>query len=708
MTASGHMTIWMHLRNAREVIAGLRQTETATRILGSSTDRLAQKLERAGRRTFLMNQALFTLRRYSYMATLAFTALGVAVVKWGFDYNNQFQIATVAFKQFGLSARQAAVEANFLFKRIAAPSPFLFQDIALSARRLLSVGFDLKTVNTTLVSITNALTAFGVTSGAALSRATLALMHMQLVGRVTGQALYQLNRDNIPLTEALRVELGLTADQLRNISALGIPAGVAIQALNKYLHETPRFANAALNFSMKTWSGIISTTRDYVARFLGHIEKPLFDRMQKRAATFLRWLTGAGQRGFDRGGIAGMFATFSPGLARGWNILTDLLSNLWKILVNGVIPAFRYVAAVALPALALALAPTILALRFLARHTLLAKIFFGLLAIEVAALTIVMAAQLPIQAILLGRMILMNTLQRIAIALSLARLVVERDTNKQIIASTLVMTRGGRVLRSILLLRKAEIGLMIGQILYTTRLGAALQLMWRGMAVGKFAQASYGFKTLEGRILRMRIALRAGLIPALRTALAIMWEMAAPLLLNPWTWIALAVIGIGILYWKWEKFRKSVNAFFRFMWDHPLLSVFMPVIPALKIILGMLQRIANLIRAIRHPGSLIPHPSLPHGARGWLNLLNPLPFGIPGLASGGFVSRGGLALVGENGPELAQMPTGARVSPISRGVGFPDLSNFRFEITVHNVTELDGQKLAENMSKHRLDGRARR
>src|SRR4051812_30267707 len=418
MSADGRVTIWMRLRNAREVVAGLRRTAVETGVLGSSVDRLAKHMERAGRRTFFMNQMLFTLRRYSYMATLAFTAGAVAIAKWGFDYNSQVQIATVAFHQFGLSAREAKAEVNFLFRRIAAPSPFQLKDLALGARRLMAFGLDVKETKATLLGITNALTAFGITTGAALSRATLALGHMLLVGRVTGQALYQLNRDNIPLTEALRVELGLTGDQLRNVSKLGIPAGVAIKALNKYLSETPRFHNAALVFSTRTWAGIISTTRDYMAQFVGVIEKPLFVKSQERARSFLKWLTSARVNAYARrGDISGVIGTFSPGLAMGWRTLELYMRAAWRTLVDGVIPAFLMVAHVLGPLIIGTLFLWGKGFEFLSHHTLIAKIFFGLLAAEVGILALRFAILLPLQTALMIRMITWNTLQKIAIAL---------------------------------------------------------------------------------------------------------------------------------------------------------------------------------------------------------------------------------------------------------------------------------------------------
>lgn len=46
--------------------------------------------------------------------------------------------------------------------------------------------------------------------------------------------------------------------------------------------------------------------------------------------------------------------------------------------------------------------------------------------------------------------------------------------------------------------------------------------------------------------------------------------------------------------------------------------------------------------------------------------IDPIP-GIPGLARGGNLLRGGMALIGERGPELLNLPSGAQVAPLGRG-----------------------------------------
>ena len=61
---------------------------------------------------------------------------------------------------------------------------------------------------------------------------------------------------------------------------------------------------------------------------------------------------------------------------------------------------------------------------------------------------------------------------------------------------------------------------------------------------------------------------------------------------------------------------------------------------------------------------------------------------IPGMALGGTIERSGLAMVGERGPELLNLPRGASVTPNGQGV----VINI---IEPHLFNEDDGQKLAE-------------
>ena len=88
-------------------------------------------------------------------------------------------------------------------------------------------------------------------------------------------------------------------------------------------------------------------------------------------------------------------------------------------------------------------------------------------------------------------------------------------------------------------------------------------------------------------------------------------------------------------------------------------------------------------KALDWAGSQFPFNLLPGGVKGQF------PFNlIPGMAAGGTVGRSGFAMVGENGPELLNLPRGATVTPNGQGVTI----NI---IEPHLFNENDGQRLAE-------------
>lgn len=712
MAADGKLTIWMRLRNAQQVIAGLKATAVQTGLLGTATDRLARHLERASRRTWIMNQALFTLRRYAYMTTLALTA-GIAVVaKWGFDYNAQVQEARIAFAKFGLTQTQVTDEIQKLY-RIAAISPFLFTDITRTGRRFLAFGMNIHDTNRTVRNLADSLVALGVATPAALNRASLALAHMMSLGRVTGQIIYQLARDNVPIIQALETELGLTGDQLRNVARLGIPASVAINALNKYIEDTPKFHGAALLFATKTWRGIITTSRDYMAQFMGAIEKPLFTKLQKEARRFLFWITDPRvNRLAAKGDILGVIGTFSPHLAMLVGLLFQNLRAVWQVLVNGVIPAFMYMVGVVGPPLYAILWVITQAMGFLGDHAWITRVFFALLALELGVMAARFLILLPLQATMLAWYIAYNTVQKISIALGIARLIILKDETGAVILQTVVLTKFGKVLKLIVLLRFREAAAMV--------LTNKMWRLWTALTVGSIRGAKGQFTALsklEIMVLKMRRGVIA-LTLATKGYILALWGATRAMILflftNPVGWAILLAGALVVLYWKWARFRNIVNETFRIIiFGHgPLATALRLAFGPLTTAYGAALDLYRIIVRIKNLASGGSRKSFLHGLLGGAaRALIPGAGFIPGLAGGGMVTRGGAFMVGEAGPELAYMPTGAAVRPLGRGGdlgGGLDMSGITIEFNNRTTLEADGRQLAEVVSKHRLDGQARR
>ena len=82
--------------------------------------------------------------------------------------------------------------------------------------------------------------------------------------------------------------------------------------------------------------------------------------------------------------------------------------------------------------------------------------------------------------------------------------------------------------------------------------------------------------------------------------------------------------------------------------------------------------------------------------------------GIPGtdtgLARGGMIRRGGMALVGEQGPELVSLPGGSMVHPSGTGPGGGGVTNqFHFHGSVYGVEDLK-EAVVEAVRDHAISG----
>lgn len=183
-----------------------------------------------------------------------------------------------------------------------------------------------------------------------------------------------------------------------------------------------------------------------------------------------------------------------------------------------------------------------------------------------------------------------------------------------------------------------------------------------------------------------------GMIGGLIGATGAAWGFTASLLANPITWIVLgimALIGVVILlatHWK------EVSAFLTMIWGHIVAfwndDVVKPFHDGLsklgQIASNIFGGIASIVKgAVNHiidginsfigfiDSIQIHIPAIGVGpvttpAFDWNGLGIPK---IPHMARGGTVTLGGLSVVGEQGPELLNLPRGAQVVPLGAGAG---------------------------------------
>lgn len=616
--------ILTRLLGAREFVAAADAEAASVTRLGEASELTGRRFEHANRRGFLFNQTLFTMRRLVYGATFALLGSGIAATKWGFDYNNAMQTARVALNPFFQDQQQLNQSLQRLWT-IAKFSPFQIKDMTTAFRALYpafsALGIPANQVIDMIEAITNGLAIAGKVTPQNLNRATMALQHMAFQGRLTGRLVNQLGSDGIPIFTILSKELGVTADQMHQIGALGIPASVAMRAIIHYMKTTPGYAGAAQKQSLRTLTGIWSTFKDNMSALMGSLEKGFFGRIQHNLARANLWFnqfttTIKNATSMDDvvrsiGGTGGVII---------WHQLAGAIRDAWS--------AFKTI------------------------------------------VSTVMTSQL-----------VWGTILALLIALRSALWFVNKNS--------LLL---GTAIKILLPLFIAWVSYQKAMVLWTSIFGLTEAVTTKATKDLTFAQ--FLFAIASGRY-RLAMKLNTAALWIYNTALwatgaAADWlamqmaVLAISFELNPLVLLLTAAValiaGLAILYWRWRAFRDLVNGTVSWLYSHPLVALFIPLIGQFIVLARIASELAHHLRDIV---SLLGRMgSAATGGRGFswggvaklgANLLNPggalLNHFLPHFATGGSMPYNGWAVVGERGPELLRIPGGSQVTPHDQAMG---------------------------------------
>src|SRR5687767_12471648 len=163
----------MRLADARKFAADAAMDAKAIQGIGRAADTTNRSLAETNKRGFLMNQTLFTMRRFLYAGTLAFTAASAAAVAWGMSFNSTMEQNRVSFKFFLGDVALANAELDFLYK-LAAKTPFEFEQLVGASKKFLAFGFDVNKTNMMMTVLGDTISGLGLSSEG-IDRAVLAI-----------------------------------------------------------------------------------------------------------------------------------------------------------------------------------------------------------------------------------------------------------------------------------------------------------------------------------------------------------------------------------------------------------------------------------------------------------------------------------------------------------------------------------------------------
>lgn len=703
MSASEEVVIWTRLAGTRQFLADALAEGRAIRQLGLES-------EEAGKRGFLMNQALFTARRFLYTGTIALVGFTAAAAVMGFQLNITMEESRIAFTRFLGSVGAANKELNYLYG-FAARTPFTFQEVVAATRRFMAFGFTLRETNRYMGIIADTAAGLGGNTSDAISRMVLVFGQMRASGRVLGNDLLQLASLGINARASLQKAFNLTPKQMANIGGLGIPSELGIEVIMRDLDKHFRGMSAA---QARTFRGRLSTLHDYAQQSFAAMTEPLFNNLRDnvfpRLIGFAKLMTETiKSRGFwgaielldSKMGAHGSFTTGVRLLVFWMGIFRDTLRRI--------LPAVR--------AFLITLAPII---------TLLVIVTTGIgyLIRFANAIHLTSAAAYALAVILglwLSRVILLrswNLLLATSEALIAAPAFLRRIMLGNLLLKESVLIKKGQVFWTYRHLTAVQLEtVMMNRNLKMTKANTIAILLYR-RAMNLAAVATVIFTTAGGGMAGVLAVLRWGILGLTTAVYGLATSVVIFLATNPIGWAILLIAALGLLYWRWEAFRNTVNNLFSWVRDHWRLLGAILVAPFLALPLamfaifmrirgyigGLIVWVADRFRWLKGQftgGGLrdaivnglkwaIPGYGAYRGIRSGLSR-------IPGLAEGGTVTQRGLTLVGERGPELISLSRGAQVTPLS-GAGMQLEAVLMAPIRI----DLDGRRLAESDAKWRL------
>jgi tape measure domain-containing protein len=248
------------------------------------------------------------------VAGSALTILGGVVSKVGVDYNAMMEQSEIAWTTLLGSADKAA-ERIKLLQQLGAKTPFEFEGLDQSAKMLEMANLGGENLEKTLTSVGDAVSAVGG-GQAELQGVATALFQMSAKGKVSAEEMSQMAERGIPVWQILSEKMGLTVQETMKMSESGkLLADEVIPLLVEGMGE--KFGGA-MDKQSKTFNGLKSTLIDGLKILAAEFSKPLFDKMKSGLENLIPIVDGVMEL------LKGNFAGFSEIITKAFGQETGL------------------------------------------------------------------------------------------------------------------------------------------------------------------------------------------------------------------------------------------------------------------------------------------------------------------------------------------------------------------------------------------------
>ena len=208
-------------------------------------------------------------------ATKAVIDFGKKVAGVGIEYNALRETSKATWETL-LGSQDAAIEQLERIEEFAASTPFSKMGVDQMAKHLHNAGFEGQAVFDKLTEIGNMGSAFGVQEES-LVEMVRQFSQVQQAGTAYTEDLNILQERSIPILEALAEQTGLTVAEIKNMASEGkISADMYNQALESIAGTTDN----AMQLQSETFSGMMSTLQDNLSTLSGLLTEQVFNALK--------------------------------------------------------------------------------------------------------------------------------------------------------------------------------------------------------------------------------------------------------------------------------------------------------------------------------------------------------------------------------------------------------------------------------------------
>ena len=280
-------------------------------------------------------------------ATKAVLDFGKKVASVGMEYNALKETSQTTWTTL-LGSQEEAIAQLERIEQFAAKTPFSQMGVDQMAKYLHNAGYEGEAVFDQLTKIGNMGSAFGVQEDA-LVEMTRQFSQVQQAGVAYTEDLNILADRGIPIYQALADATGSTVAEVKKMASEG---KITAEVYNAAIDSMAATTQGAMDAQSQTFSGMMSTLQDNLTKLAGLLTEQLFNAVKGVLDVFLPLIEAFVQAYAQSGSLSEAFASvLGPaleemgikvdGLKLVWETFTNFLNDVYNSMIAPLFDGFR-------------------------------------------------------------------------------------------------------------------------------------------------------------------------------------------------------------------------------------------------------------------------------------------------------------------------------------------------------------------------------